>query len=158
VRWSRSEKRKVAWKLKASEWEIPDEAMPTTRINQISGEDATMDQSVVINDVGAMEDGPAEDTDGDLLMQDVVERWTLNREQRRAFEIVAQHTMGDKPEQLLMYLGGPGGTGKSRVINALRDFFGSRNETRRFRLAAYTGVAARNIGGATLHAVHVGWG
>ena len=52
-----------------------------------------------------------------------------------------------------MYLGGPGGTGKSRVVNALRDFFSLRNQDRRFRLAAYTGVAARNIGGATLHAL-----
>jgi len=61
--------------------------------------------------------------------------------------------MEEKPTQLLMYLGGPGGTGKSRVVNALRDMFESREEKRRFRLTAYTGVAARNIGGATLHAL-----
>jgi hypothetical protein len=48
---------------------------------------------------------------------------------------------------------GPGGTGKSRVMNALRDFFGRRNKTRRFQLAVYTGVAARNIGGAMLHSL-----
>ncbi|KDQ54424.1 hypothetical protein JAAARDRAFT_90231, partial [Jaapia argillacea MUCL 33604] len=52
---------------------------------------------------------------------------------------------------LRMYLGGPGGTGKSRVINALKDFFVQRNQSRRLRLASYTGVAARNIGGMTLH-------
>ncbi|KAJ7167186.1 hypothetical protein C8R43DRAFT_984449, partial [Mycena crocata] len=50
-----------------------------------------------------------------------------------------------------MYLGGQGGTGKSTVINALQDYFVSRGETRRFRLASYTGVAARNISGMTLH-------
>lgn len=60
--------------------------------------------------------------------------------------------MTDKLEQPLMFLGGPGGTGKSRVVNALRGFFTSRKECRRSTLAAYTGVAARNIGGATLHA------
>ena len=38
-------------------------------------------------------------------------------------------------------------------MNALRDFFQTRNQGRRFRLAAYTGVAARNIGGATLHSL-----
>ena len=69
------------------------------------------------------------------------------------FEIAARHAMEEKPAQLLMYLGGPGGTGKSRVVNALRDMFESREERHRFRLAAYTGVAARNIGGATLHAL-----
>lgn len=50
-----------------------------------------------------------------------------------------------------MYLGGQGGTGKSRVVNALQDYFKERGELRRFRLSTYTGVAAKNIGGATLH-------
>ena len=61
--------------------------------------------------------------------------------------------MTDKLEQLLMFLGGPGGTGKSRVVNALRGFFTSRKESRRSTHAAYTRVAARNIGGATLNAL-----
>src|SRR5882757_644740 len=51
-----------------------------------------------------------------------------------------------------MYLGGPGGTGKSRVIDALKIFFERRNQGRRFRLSSYTGVAAKNISGMTLHA------
>lgn len=50
-----------------------------------------------------------------------------------------------------MFLTGPGGTGKSRVIGALKDFFNIRGQSRRLRLAAYTGVAARNIKGMTLH-------
>lgn len=85
-------------------------------------------------------------------MDCTIQKWTLNTEQERAFRIDARHAM-KKPEQLLMYLGGPGGSGKSRVVNALRDFFGLRNGTRCFRLAAYTGVTARNIGGPTLHAL-----
>ncbi|KAJ6621962.1 hypothetical protein B0H10DRAFT_2015445 [Mycena sp. CBHHK59/15] len=53
-----------------------------------------------------------------------------------------------------MFLGGPGGTGKSRVLNALTNFFTRRSQERRFRLASYTGagVAARNVSGMTLHA------
>jgi PIF1-like helicase len=51
-----------------------------------------------------------------------------------------------------MYLGGAGGTGKSRVINALKEFFIRRGQSRRFRLASYTGVAAKNISGMTVHA------
>jgi hypothetical protein len=86
-------------------------------------------------------------------IDEVALKWTLNREQRRAFDMVAKHTTLDKPGQLLMHLGGPGGTGKSRVVNALRDFFEYRKEVRRFRLAAFTGVAAKNIGGGTLHAL-----
>jgi hypothetical protein len=41
-----------------------------------------------------------------------------------------------------MYLGGARGTGKSRVINALKDFFERCNQGLHFRLALYTGIAA----------------
>ncbi|KAJ7611288.1 hypothetical protein FB45DRAFT_760671, partial [Roridomyces roridus] len=80
-----------------------------------------------------------------------VQKWTLNEEQARAFRLIAYHSLQDRPDQLRMLLTGPGGTGKSRVIDALRDLFQLRGESRRLRLAAYTGVAARNISGMTLH-------
>ncbi|KAI0059114.1 hypothetical protein BV25DRAFT_1765076, partial [Artomyces pyxidatus] len=81
----------------------------------------------------------------------VIDKFTLNAEQARAFTIIAEHSLQDKPEPLRMYIGGAGGTGKSRVINALQDFFAQRNQARRLRLCSYTGVAARNISGMTLH-------
>ncbi|KAJ7233265.1 hypothetical protein B0H12DRAFT_1001259, partial [Mycena haematopus] len=82
----------------------------------------------------------------------------LNTEQSRAFRIIAEHSLQKRDaEPLRMFLGGPGGTGKSRVINSLTDFFEQRGQARRFRLASYTGVAARNIMGMTLHAaLHLG--
>lgn len=87
-----------------------------------------------------------------VAVEQLVEEFTLNKEQARAFRIVAEHSMKNKPSPLRMYLGGSGGTGKSRVINALKDFFNRRNQNRRFRLSSYTGVAAQNISGMTLHA------
>ena len=147
------EQRKAAWKLEARESERDVVAVTTTTINQIRDEATCVDELPVVAELGSAETGSDAGTGGDMLLGHIIERWTLNTEQKRAFEIVAKHTMAEKPEQLLMYLGGPGGTGKSRVVNALRDFFNSRKENRRFRLAAYTGVAARNIGGATLHAL-----
>ena len=36
------------------------------------------------------------------------------------------------------------------MVDALRDFFESQGQSRRFHLAAFTGVAARNIGCAIL--------
>jgi PIF1-like helicase len=87
-----------------------------------------------------------------LSVEEVIEKECLNVEQARAFSIIANHSLMDNVKPLRMYLGGPGGTGKSRVINGLRDFFKSRGQHRRFRLASYTGVAARNITGMTLHA------
>jgi len=50
-----------------------------------------------------------------------------------------------------MYLGGAGGTGKSRIINVLRNFFISRGQDRRFRLVSFTGVATKIINGMTIH-------
>ncbi|KAJ7486647.1 hypothetical protein FB451DRAFT_940597, partial [Mycena latifolia] len=82
----------------------------------------------------------------------IIAKHTLNVEQARAFRIVADHSQSETEEPLRMYLGGQGGTGKSAVIHALEDFFIGRGQARRFRLSSYTGVAARNIAGMTLHA------
>ena len=144
-------KRKAAWKLKARECGNEDGATPTAVINQITVEDSPLDDTPLIAEGETVGDGAASEANGYVLIDEMVEKWTLNTEQKRAFEIVARHSMTDKPEQLLMHLGGPGGTGKLRVVSALREFFTLRRESHRFRLAAYTGVAARNIGGATLH-------
>ncbi|KAF8204730.1 hypothetical protein BJ912DRAFT_825534, partial [Pholiota molesta] len=81
----------------------------------------------------------------------MIEEFTLNMEQARAFRIICEHSLGRNNEPLRLYLGGAGGTGKSRVIQALKEFFTRRGQKRRFRLASYTGVAARNISGMTVH-------
>ena len=78
--------------------------------------------------------------------------WNLNTEQTRAFKIIAEHSLQEKPDPLRMFIGGCAGTGKSRVIKALKAFFLSQNQARRFRLASYMGVAAKNVSGMTLHA------
>ena len=41
----------------------------------------------------------------------------MNTEQERAFRIIANYTVSKNPEQLQMYLGGMGGTGKTQVIS-----------------------------------------
>jgi hypothetical protein len=61
-------------------------------------------------------------------LDEVIENWTLNTEQARVFRIIAEHSLKNKPTPLRMMLGGPGGTGKSRVIDALCDFFKRRNQ------------------------------
>ena len=66
--------------------------------------------------------------------------------------MIAEHSCTDWPSQLQMFLGGPGGTGKSQVINALCTFFQEKKQDRRFHLASFTGIAAHNIKGTTLHA------
>jgi hypothetical protein len=84
-------------------------------------------------------------------IDDVVKEQNLNTEQEKAFRIVANHATCVGAEQLLMYLGGRGGTGKSRVIRALETYFRKRKEPYCFIILAPTGTAAALIGGTTYH-------
>ncbi|KAF8975163.1 hypothetical protein BDQ17DRAFT_1268147, partial [Cyathus striatus] len=68
------------------------------------------------------------------------------------FLIVAEHSQKSSPDQLCMYLGGDGGTGKSRVITCWREMFLRHHQECRFRLVSFTGAAAQNIQGMTVHA------
>ena len=148
------EKRRDEWKHKLS----------TTHIETTATSSADVIQPVVMTNIGAnqiptqtesriMEIPPSTipTPEANVSVEELVTTWTLNTEQARAFEIITSHSMERNPKPLRMYLGGPGGTGKSRVIHALTDFFKCQNQSRRLRLAAFTGVAAKNIGGTTLH-------
>lgn len=53
----------------------------------------------------------------------IIKKFTLNTEQARAFKTITEHSMQHQKETLKMYIGGAGGTGKSQVINALKEFF-----------------------------------
>ena len=75
----------------------------------------------------------------------------LNLEQDRAFRIIANHACNPYSDQLKMYLGGMGGTGKSRVLHAVLEFFRQRNELYRCVVVAPTGTAAALLQGSTYH-------
>jgi predicted AAA+ superfamily ATPase len=66
------------------------------------------------------------------LIEDVIEKFELTSDQERSFRIIANHAVTPGSEQLMIYVGGMGGTGKSQVIKALMEFFKSRNESHRF--------------------------
>lgn len=85
------------------------------------------------------------------VMVDTIRDFSLNVEQEKAFRIIANHACCIDPDQLLMHLGGMGGTGKSTVIKALCSFFKLRNEEYRFVLLGPTGTSAALIGGSTYH-------
>ena len=80
------------------------------------------------------------------LVDSTVKDYYLNKEQDRTFRIIANHAISDYPEQLHMYLGGMGGTGKTQVIKALTDFFIQRKEAHRFIVVALMGTAAVLLG------------
>ena len=89
------------------------------------------------------------------LVDDMIDEFSIqsNPEQQHAFHIVANHVTSGTPKQLLMYMGGMGGTGKSQVIKALKEFFRRCNEGFKFIVMAPTGPAASQINGSTYHSV-----
>ena len=90
--------------------------------------------------------------DRDIISKTSVD-FALNDEQKRAFQIIANHASETCPDQLKMYLGGMGGTGKTRVIKALISMFEQRHENHRFIVLAPTGTAAALLNGSTYHSV-----
>lgn len=89
----------------------------------------------------------------DVAIQGIVGKYTLNGEQSRALRIIAHQSLGigRVGDQLLMGVFGEGGTGKSRVIEAIRDWFNFIGHGRRLITTATTGAAAVRINGSTLH-------
>ena len=77
--------------------------------------------------------------------------YSLNEEQERAFKIISHHAVIGESEQLKMYVGGMGGTGKTQVIKALTCFFTERGQPYRFITVAPTGTAAALLSGSTYH-------
>jgi len=86
-------------------------------------------------------------------VSNTIAKFSLNTEQERAFRIIANHAISPNSDQLKMYLGGMGGTGKSQVLKALGHFFRERNEAHRFVVVAPTGTAAALLGGSTYHSM-----
>lgn len=77
---------------------------------------------------------------------------TGNGEQMKALRIVADHLKGSF-DQLKMYIGGLGGTGKSWVIKSIEKLFQRLNRRDELLLSAPTGIAAILIGGHTIHSL-----
>jgi hypothetical protein len=81
----------------------------------------------------------------------IVQKFRLNYEQEHAFKIVTSHVCNPMSEQLKMYIGGMGGTGKTQVLKAIVEFFNATNQSGRLVVAAPTGTAAALLGGSTYH-------
>ncbi|OBZ76918.1 ATP-dependent DNA helicase PIF1 [Grifola frondosa] len=86
-----------------------------------------------------------------VLLYMVIETFTLNEDQIRAFYIAAYYLHHHEPDALYMHLGGVGGTGKSRVLLALMFFLIVRREEHRFVVWGPTGTSAALVDGSTYH-------
>jgi hypothetical protein len=82
--------------------------------------------------------------------------FTLNRKQGialrllcRQLDLVRRDESGTP--QLCQFVGGEGGTGKSRVIATIAELFASKGISHRLLVTATSGTAAANIDGITIH-------
>ena len=102
-----------------------------------------------------LEDNPSASTVMDL----VCEKFSLNRKQRLVAEKVVSEAISwkdnpydaSKRNQLLMYVGGEAGTGKSRIVKANMFALSLLQRQAEIVLMAPTGSAADNIDGNTYH-------
>lgn len=76
-----------------------------------------------------------------------------NVEQSAALDLVGRHLLDHHSDQLMMYVAGEAGTGKSHVVRAIVELFVRCGVRARILLGAPTGIAAILIGGHTLHAL-----
>jgi len=85
----------------------------------------------------------------------IIEELSLNEKQRMLLVLVAaQFSNGSEcsnRDQLLIYLGGEGGTGKSRVIKGIQLLMEKMGQKQKLQLSAASGAAADNIEGSTIH-------
>ncbi|KAJ6477697.1 hypothetical protein C8R45DRAFT_833522, partial [Mycena sanguinolenta] len=86
----------------------------------------------------------------------LVIKHTLNDEQTRAFLLLADKIgreleTGIKEPPMTLLCTGPGGTGKSVIFQAWKEFYEITGYPERLRLTAPTGVVASDIGGCTIH-------
>jgi hypothetical protein len=92
-------------------------------------------------------------TDDEPALMDIIHKFTLNEAQQRVFRIIAYHTLGRSKvgPQLRLGVFGEGGTGKSRLMAAVRAWFAALNRQNELVVTAPTGTAAFNVVGITIH-------
>ena len=88
----------------------------------------------------------------------ITEVLPLNAKQKRTVSMIFYHALRhqgkpavEKDDQFLLYVGGEGGTGKSRVIEAVRLGMKLLEREKEVLVIAPTGNAAKNVQGSTIH-------
>ena len=88
-------------------------------------------------------------------VEDIHAKFSLdqNKEQSRAFRIAAEHFAFNTMKQMLLFIMGIGGSGKSHVIKAIIALFKRCGCPQNLLLSTPTGSAAVLIDGYTIHAL-----
>jgi hypothetical protein len=104
-----------------------------------------------------------DDSSDERLLESIATKRGLNREQRIAFYRIGTHflqqlaTLADPSIEtvapLRMFIEGPGGTGKTHIIQAVQELFAHRKRSNWMEMMAFMGSAASAIGGRTMHSL-----
>ncbi|KAL1673783.1 hypothetical protein EV122DRAFT_199936, partial [Schizophyllum commune] len=85
------------------------------------------------------------------LVDAVLRDFSLNEDQERAVRIAGNHILTPGCGQLMMYIGGMGGTGKSRVFQAIQAVIDRADIGSGYLVMAPTGTASNLVNGSTYH-------
>ena len=95
-----------------------------------------------------------EDRDFDRIISQTIQQYSLNKKQEIAFKLIANNVVKrekkEEVKQIIPYIGGSGGTGKSQIIKAIISLHKELNISHKLRLCAFTGTAAKIIAGSTI--------
>src|SRR6202011_6001783 len=84
-------------------------ALPT-QSGKKSGTDPNQNDVQIVDRSYLQKNFKAQSEAAQNLIEDVIEKFELTSEQERAFRVVANHAVAPGSEQLIMYVGGMGGT------------------------------------------------
>jgi hypothetical protein len=92
------------------------------------------------------------------IIKNVEKQFNLNEAQSRAYRMFLEHlesvqrgvTHIDETESWCLYLGGAAGTGKSKVLHAIKSLFEKLGKQDEPLVSATTGMAAKLIRGSTI--------
>jgi hypothetical protein len=84
-------------------------------------------------------------------LENICNEFNLNEKQQIAIKYFLAKTINTNIDQRRIYVGGEGGTGKSRIIAAAIKYFEVINKSGELFVSAPTGSAAKVINGLTIH-------
>ncbi len=133
---------------------------------EVKGERGAVDGVAVDADAAAPAATPAppslslmrDEMAAEVELAALARKYTLNFEQRQVLYLIGRQffrTKAGEDEETLkplrLFVEGPGGTGKTHVVRAVKELFAAHGRQRWLEAAAFMGAAAIVIGGSTLH-------
>ncbi len=110
-------------------FELSDTFLDNTVIENNEKSKTTHRQSISENEIKQTEK---------VSFNDIIDKFSLNEQQQKAFLLFVSSVFNEEEDQKLIYMTGEGGTGKSRVIMAIREYFESNGAKNKLLISAPT--------------------